>query len=53
LAGFLGSTGSFAYTTRVATRLVEEAKTGLGVIAESPAKALLLAMADKVVDRAS
>ncbi|GMV26297.1 MAG: polyprenyl synthetase [Phycisphaerae bacterium] len=53
MAGLLGSTSSLAYATRAASRLVEEAKSGLSVIADSPARALLLAMADKVVDRSS
>jgi len=48
----LESTGSITYARTTAERFVREALTRLDVIAESPAKAMLRAMADAVVNRA-
>lgn len=52
LADTLGSSGSIAYARRAARDQVRDAKTALNTLPPTPARALLLAMADAVVDRA-
>lgn len=47
----LNSTGSIAYANETANRLVDEARRAVQPLAESPAKALLLDMAEAVVTR--
>jgi len=51
LRAALASTGSIRYASETATRLVREAKALLEALAASPAKSVLLLMADAVVDR--
>lgn len=48
----LESTGSIVHAREAAGRLVAEAKAAIGGIGDSPAKRVLLMMADAVVDRA-
>lgn len=48
----LESSGSLAHARRKAEALVADAKAELGPIPDSPAKSLLMAMADAVVNRA-
>lgn len=47
----LEKTGSIRYASTTATRLVREAKRLLDALADSPAKSVLLLMADAVVER--
>lgn len=51
LRAALETTGSIRYASATATRLVREAKALLHVLADSPAKSVLLLMADAVVER--
>lgn len=47
----LNTTGSIAYANDAAHRLVDEARQAIGTLADSPARALLMDMADAVVTR--
>lgn len=52
LVAMLERTGSIAYARAAAKELVDEAKSLIAAIADSPAKRMLMVMADAVVDRA-
>ncbi|MCW5765601.1 MAG: polyprenyl synthetase family protein [Phycisphaeraceae bacterium] len=52
LAGALADTGSIDHARRTAERLVAQAKSALAPLPESPARSMLLMMADAVVTRA-
>lgn len=47
----LNATGSIAYARQTATRLIEQAKASLEALPASPAKNLLITMADAVIRR--
>lgn len=47
----LNATGSIAYARHTAAKLIDDAKRALGPLPETPAKRLMLAMADAVITR--